>query len=206
MPPADPTRNRPGVEPEGPILYAEDGWSWAWILAAPLFCLAAGLFEVVTGAPVHWLMLTVCAVASAACHAVMIAATRVHGRIRLTPTAYYQGTEELELARVATVLPPAAGEAESWQSARTLGELREVPRRRGAVGLRLDSGAEVRAWGRRPERLREALAGAVAAVGGGTVGDASDAGGAGGAGTVGGDGTAGGDRRSGYDDEFTDPA
>lgn len=202
MPPVDPTQNRPGVEPEGPILYAEDGWSWAWILAAPLFCLAAGLFEVVTGAPVHWLMLTVCAVASAACHAVMIAATRVHGRVRLTPTAYYQGTEELELARVAEVLPPAAGETQSWQSARTLGELREVPRRRGAVGLRLDSGAEVRAWGRRPDRLRDALAGAVAAGG-----DAGPAGTAGGSGAVGDGGTVGGDRRSGYDDdEFPDPA
>ena len=26
------------------VLYAEDGWSWAWILAAPIFCAAAGLF------------------------------------------------------------------------------------------------------------------------------------------------------------------
>lgn len=163
MPASEPARIRPGTEPEGPVLYSEDGWSWAWILAAPLFCAGAALFEVLTGAPVHWLMLTVCAIATALCHGVMIAATRVHGRIRLTPTAYYQGTEELDLSRVEKVLPPADGDdEESWQAARTLGELREVPRRRGAVGLRLDTGAEVRAWARRPAALRAALAGAVA--------------------------------------------
>lgn len=171
MPASDPARVLPGVEPEGPVLYAEDGWSWAWILAAPLFCAGAALFELVTGAPVHWLMLAVCAVASALCHGVMIAATRVHGRVRLTPTAYYQGTEELDLSRVEAVLPaPEAGVEESWQTARTLGELREVPRRRGAVGLRLDTGAEVRAWCRRPAALRAALASAVAAAGAGGVG------------------------------------
>lgn len=164
MPAREPARVRPGTEPEGPVLYSEDGWSWAWILAAPLFCAGAALFELLTGAPVHWLMLTVCAIASALCHGVMIAATRVHGRVRLTPTAYYQGTEELDLAQIDTVLPPADGEdEESWQAARTLGELREVPRRRGAVGLRLDTGAEVRAWGRHPDALRLALADAVAA-------------------------------------------
>lgn len=165
VPASEPARIRPGSEPEGPVLYAEDGWSWAWILAAPLFCAGAALVELATGAPVHWLMLTVCAIASALCHGVMIAATRVHGRVRLTPTAYYQGTEELDLARVEAVLPATDGDDdESWQTARTLGELREVPRRRGAVGLRLDSGAEVRAWARRPAALRAALAGAVAAA------------------------------------------
>lgn len=162
---SEPGRNRPGAEPEGPLLYAEDGWSWAWILVAPLFCTAAGLFEWLTDAPVHWLMLTVCAIATALCHGVMIAATRVHGRVRLTPTAYYQGTEELDLIHVEQVFPPAGEGEASWQTARTLGELREIPRRRGAVGLRLDTGAEVRAWCRRPAALRAALVGAVGAAG-----------------------------------------
>ena len=166
MPASEPTAARPGIEPEGPILYAEDGWSWAWILAAPVFCAAAALFELVTGAPVHWLMLTVCAIASALCHGVMIAATRVHGRVRLTPDVYIQGTEELELDRVEQVLPlPAAGEPEaSWEAARTLGELRDIPRRRAAVGMRLDNGGEVRAWARDRAALHAALAGAVGAA------------------------------------------
>lgn len=157
--------------------YREDGWSWAWILAAPLFCLAAGLFEWVTEAPVHWLMLTVCAIASALCHAVMIGATRVHGRVRLTATTYTQGTEDLDVDRIAEVLPPppaptgrfggpARPEA-SWESARTLGELRDVPRRREAVGLRLDNGAEVRAWARDAAALRAALESVVAESGAG---------------------------------------
>ena len=159
----------PGDEPEGPVLYAEDGWSWAWIFAAPLFCAAAGLFELVTGAPVHWLMLTVCAVASALCHGVMIAATRVHGRVRLTPTTYTQGTEALSLDRVAEVLPlPESGSEASWESARTLGELRDVPRRRGAVGLRLGPGTEVRAWCRDPRALHAALTAVVGSPAAGT--------------------------------------
>jgi hypothetical protein len=158
--------------------YREDGWSWTWILAAPLFCLAAGVFEWATDAPVHWLMLTVCAVGSALCHAVMIGATRVHGRVRLTDTTYTQGTEDLELDRIAEVLPlpPAATgrfggpgrTPASWETARTLGELREMPRRREAVGLRLDSGAEVRAWARDAPALHAALTAAVADSGPGS--------------------------------------
>ena len=168
-----PARDLASVDP-ATVRFAEDGWSWTWIFAAPLFCLAAGVFEWLTDAPVHWLMLTVCAIASALCHSVMIAATRVHGRVRLTDTAYVQGTEELELDRIAEVrpLPPAPtgrfGGPErtpaSWESARTLGELRDVPRRRGAVGLLLDSGAEVRAWSRDPAALHAALTAAVAEV------------------------------------------
>ena len=166
MPASESTGPRPGYEPDGPILFAEDGWSWAWILAAPLFCAGAAVFELATGAPVHWLMLTVCAIASALCHGVMIAATRVHGRVRLTPTTYTQGTEELELSRVEEVLPLPGDEPEaSWQTARTLGELRDVPRRRGSVGLRLDTGAEVRAWTRDPVALHAALEEAVGAAG-----------------------------------------
>lgn len=164
MPASEPTG--PGTEPDGPVLYAEDGWSWAWILAGPLFCAAAALFELVTGAPVHWLMLVVCAIATALCHGVMIAATRVHGRVRLTPTTYTQGTEDLELDRVDAVLPLPDDHTEaSWESARTLGELRDVPRRRGSVGLRLDTGGEVRAWTRDPRALHAALVAAVGATG-----------------------------------------
>jgi hypothetical protein len=168
---------RPGPEPEGPVLFAEDGWSWAWIFAGPLFCAGAAVFELGMGAPVHWLMLTVCAIATAMCHGVMIAATRVHGRVRLTPTTYIQGTEELELDRVEQVLPlPGEGRPEaSWETARTLGELHEIPRRRRSVGLRLDTGAEVRAWTRHPVALHAALETAVRSASSGTAtGTAAD--------------------------------
>lgn len=151
----------PGADP--PTLYAEDGWSWAWIFATPLFCLAAGLFEFFTGAPVHWLMLTVCAVLSALSHGVMIGATRVHGRVRLTEHTYTQGTEELELEHVAEVLPLPAddGPEASWETARSLGELREIPRRRQSIGLLLDNGGEVRAWARDATALHAAFVTAV---------------------------------------------
>lgn len=134
------------------VVYTEDGWSWAWIFAAPLVCAAAGAFEWLTGAPIHWLMLSVCALATAACHAVMIAATRIHGRVRLTDSTYWQGTEELPLELVAGVLP------EPVEGSRLLGELREVPRRRGEVGLLLTSDTAVRAYARHPEALATAFA------------------------------------------------
>ncbi|MBB1036453.1 hypothetical protein G6025_00340, partial [Dietzia natronolimnaea] len=53
MPASEPDRPEPGTgpEPQGPILFAEDGWSWAWIFAAPLFCASAAVFELVAGAP-----------------------------------------------------------------------------------------------------------------------------------------------------------
>ena len=133
------------------VLYAEDGWSWAWILAAPIFCAAAGLFEVATGAPVHWLMLTICALATMATHGVMIAATRVHGRLRVTDESLWQGTEELPYTEVDGVLP------EPLDGTRLLGELRTVPRKRGEVGLRLVDGSLVRAFARDPEALKGAL-------------------------------------------------
>ena len=133
------------------VLYAEDGWSWAWILAAPIFCAAAGLFEIATGAPVHWLMLTICALATMATHGIMIAATRVHGRLRVTDESLWQGTEELPYTEVDGVLP------EPLDGTRLLGELRTVPRKRGEVGLRLVDGSLVRAFARDPEALEGAL-------------------------------------------------
>lgn len=189
MPASEP--RRPAAQTEGPVLFSEDGWSWAWIFAAPAFCVSAALFEVVTGAPVHWLMLTVCAIASALCHGVMIAATRVHGRVRLTPTTYTQGTEDLGLDRILEVLPlPDNDQPEaSWETARTLGELHDAPRRRGSVGLRLDSGGEVRAWTRDPVALHAALTDAVGAVSAAGTGDTGSTGSAGSPGEAGGTGS-----------------
>ncbi len=175
--PADPTAELPAEPPAGPstVHFAENGWSWAWILTAPLLCLAAGVFEWATGAPVHWIMLSVCAIACAMSHAVMIVATRVHGRVRLTDTSFTQGTEELELSEIAAVLPAAevptgrfggpGHTPQSWETARTLGELRDVPRRRTSVGLRLRSGAEVRVWARDAATLYTALHAAVGPAG-----------------------------------------
>ncbi|HJE90658.1 MAG TPA: hypothetical protein K8V11_06585 [Dietzia timorensis] len=133
------------------VFYAEDGWSWAWILAAPIFCAAAGLFEVATGAPVHWLMLFVCALGTMITHGIMIAATRVHGRLRVTDESLWQGTEELPYVEVDGVLP------EPIEGSRLLGELRTVPRKRGEVGIKLADGSLVRAFARDPEALSDAL-------------------------------------------------
>lgn len=158
------------VELEGPLLFREDGWSWAWIFAAPFFCVIAGLLSLLMGAPVHWVMLTVAAVGTMLCHGVMIAATRVHGRVQLSESAYLQGTERLDLDAVAGVFPPPPAEPPregrfggpqravmAWEEARTLGELQSMPRRRTAIGLELASGALVRIWAKDADALRAQL-------------------------------------------------
>lgn len=147
--PRERSRRRP--DPSEEVLYAEDGWSWAWVLAGPAFCLAAGIFESATGAPVHWLMLAVCAVAIALTHGVMIAATRIHGLVRITESTLWQGTEDLPLSLIEGVLP------EPIDGTRLLGELSGVPRRRFEVGIKLHGGSLVRAYARHPAEYVEVL-------------------------------------------------
>jgi len=48
-------------------------------------------------------------------------------------------------------------EMEPWETARALGELSGVPRRRHGIGLRLTTGGLVRAWAKDDRALREAL-------------------------------------------------
>lgn len=138
-------------DPSEDVYYAEDGWSWAWILDGPAFCLAAGVFEASTGAPVHWLMLGICALAIALTHGVLIAATRIHGLVRVTEGSYWQGTEELELEHIEGVLPAPI------EGTRLLGELSGLPRRRHPIGLKLRDGSMVRAYAKHPDALAEAL-------------------------------------------------
>ncbi|HEY5856414.1 MAG TPA: hypothetical protein VIW24_20865 [Aldersonia sp.] len=147
------------------VLYREPGGRWRALAYGPTLCLVVAVVEIVTGARVHWLVLPICAVLLAGATWVQIVAARRHVSVEVTTQALRNGTESLPLSDVAAVLEPPdehRRSVEPWETARTLGELADVPRRRTAVGLRLQDGSLVRAWARDDAALRQALATAVA--------------------------------------------
>jgi hypothetical protein len=97
---------------------------------------------------------------------VQVVAARRHASVELTPETLRNGTEELPLRQIVEVFGPrddTSREFAPWETARTLGELTEVPRRRNPVGLQLRRGRLVRAWAKDEMTLRLEL---VAALGG----------------------------------------
>lgn len=72
------------------------------------------------------------------------------------------GTETVDVAEITEIFPPAEyedGEYEpkKWETARVLGELSGVPRKRHGIGLRLVGGGLVQAWAKDDDGLRAAL-------------------------------------------------
>ncbi|MCL2535745.1 MAG: hypothetical protein FWE39_16430, partial [Nocardiaceae bacterium] len=117
------------------------------------------------GPVVHWFALTLFSVILAGIVYAQVAAARRHVSVSLTGATLRQGAEEVPVADIAAVLPPAdpyADEPQRWESARSLGELSGVPRRRKGIGLRLRNGSLVQAWARDDDGLRAALTEAVA--------------------------------------------
>ncbi|MGW0023372.1 hypothetical protein [Rhodococcus sp. NPDC003383] len=145
-------------------LFHEPGARWRAVASGPLFCLVGLLIEVATGPVVHWFALPVIAVVLAVFAYIMVVAGRRHVSVELTETVLRQGTEELPVADIEAVLPPAdpaSRDPARWENARTLGELSGVPRKRTAVGLRLRGGTFVRAWAKDDAELRRCLDGLV---------------------------------------------
>lgn len=146
----------------GDVLFYEPG-SRKWAVAfGPVFCLIALVIELLTGPVVHWFGLAFFAVVLAGLISVQVTAARRHASVLLTSASLRQGTEVVPLDEIAEVYPEADDEAyedelEPWESARALGELSGVPRRRRGIGLRLTSGGLVRAWAKDDVALREAL-------------------------------------------------
>lgn len=151
------------------VLFDEPGARWRTVAYGPVFCVVALVIELLTGPVVHWFALTLFAAILAGIVYAQVAAARRHVSVSLTDTTLRQGAEELPVAEIAAVLPeadPYADEPQPWESARSLGELSGVPRRRKAIGLRLRDGSLVQAWARDDEGLREQLSRAVASVDG----------------------------------------
>ncbi|WP_107982657.1 hypothetical protein [Rhodococcus sp. OK519] len=146
-------------------LFHEEGARWRAVAYGPVFCVIALVIELVTGPVVHWFALTLFAAILAGIVSVQVAAARRHVSVLLTDSSLRQGAEEISLDEIDEVLPvsdPYADDPQPWESARTLGELSGVPRRRTAIGLSLWDGSLAQAWARDDEGLRAALIAALA--------------------------------------------
>jgi len=150
---------------EGEVLFAEQGGSW-WIVAiGPVMVGAVLAMEISGPGQVHWPVLSIFAVILVSFSLVQVHAARRHVSVCLTETTLRQGTRTLPLTEIKKIFPPNEGvEAQKWESARALGELHGVPRRRKGIGLTLADGTLAQAWARDVETLRRELTEAVQAV------------------------------------------
>ncbi|NEW31745.1 hypothetical protein GV791_04105 [Nocardia cyriacigeorgica] len=148
----------------GTVLFAEPGGRWRAVAYGPALCLLILVLELATGSTPHWFALVFCAVLIAAFVALQVVAARRHVSVELTPHALRNGTETLPLTAIDAVLGEAdeqSWDEEPWESARALGELSGVPRRRTGIGLRRTDGEVVQAWARDHRGLRAALTAAL---------------------------------------------
>ncbi|MER7452149.1 hypothetical protein ABTW96_17880 [Nocardia beijingensis] len=146
------------------VLFTEPGARWRAVAYGPILCLAILALELVTGGAVHWFALLFCAALIAGFVALQVVAGKRHVSVELTTETLRSGTESLPLSSIAEVLPERDEDSwddEEWESARALGELTGVPRRRTGIGLRLADGSLVQAWARDHKGLRTALTEAV---------------------------------------------
>ncbi|MDJ0392094.1 hypothetical protein QMK17_01950 [Rhodococcus sp. G-MC3] len=153
---------------EDEVLFHEPGARWFALTWGPIFCAIALVIELFTGPVIHWFALSLFAVLLVGFTYVQISAARRHVSVELTGHQLRQGTESVDLSEIAAVLPAAAYsdgdfEPKQWETARVLGELSGVPRRRHGIGLRLVGGTLVQAWAKDDDELRDALEKAVTA-------------------------------------------
>ncbi len=144
-----------------PVLFSEPGARWRSVAYGPLLCLIVLILEIILGhGPVHWFGLAFCAALLAGFVTLQVVAGKRHVSISLTESALREGAETLPLKYVARVFPEHDEESwddDPWQSARALGELTGVPRRRTGIGLKLRDGAMVQAWAKNHRELRAQL-------------------------------------------------
>lgn len=147
------------------VRFAEPGARWRSIAYGPLLCLVILILElIVRRGGVHWFGLGFCALLLAGFVALQVVAGRRHVSVELTDTSLREGAETISLDSIATIFPEhdeESWEDEDWQSARALGELTGVPRRRKGIGLKLRDGGLVQAWAKDHLRLREELTAAL---------------------------------------------
>lgn len=144
-------------------LFYEPGASWWWVLAGPLSAVSMILIEMWSGAGIKLAVPAIFLVMVSAFIALQVKAARIHVSVELTEDALRQGTETILVREIVRVYPEAENHEASgkelarWQSARALGELVGVPRRRTGIGLKLTEGRMAQAWARRHRQLRAAL-------------------------------------------------
>ena len=156
---------------ETAVLFSEPGARWRMLAFGPVFCLIALIIELLTGPVVHWFALSLFAVLLSGFVYVQVVAARRHASVELTTSSLRQGTEDLPITEILKIMPPADPESyeqQPWETARSLGELSAVPRRRKGIGLRLRGGALVQAWAKDDVALRAQLESLLAKSAGGS--------------------------------------
>lgn len=160
------------INAPGSVLFSEPGARWRAIAYGPALCTIILVIEVIRGGAIHWFGLAFCALLLAGFVWLQVVAGLRHISVELTPESLREGTEVTSLRDIAEVLPEEDEESwdyEDWQSARALGELSGVPRRRRGFGLKLKDGRLVQAWARDHLTLRAELTAALERLNGGTV-------------------------------------
>jgi hypothetical protein len=150
------------VKSDAAVLYAEPGSRWRALLFGPAFSGIGYAVDRSLGAGLSVFAWVFVALLISSVVALQVVAGRRHASVELTREALRQGTESVGLDEIAEVFPPVdpdrpRSEVEAWESARALGELRGVPRRRTGIGLRLSNGGLVQAWAINDKALRTAL-------------------------------------------------
>ena len=145
------------VDP-GETLMHEPGGSW-WVVAiGPCLVLTILILEIVGGGPIHWVAMLLFGSILVGFSWMQKVAAQMHVSMRLTERTLQQGRETIEIADIVKIFPENnTGEAQDWESARALGELHAVPRRRKGIGVRLANGRLAQAWAQDVNRLRTEL-------------------------------------------------
>ena len=145
------------------VLFYEQGASWRWLLLGPIAAVAMLFIQHGAGIGFQPIVPLFFLVLLSGVLFVQVKAARIHTSVELTADSLREGTEVLPLSEIVLVYPetpiaPKSGkELHAWQEARTLGELKGVPKGRTAIGLKLSNGRTARAWARDDDDLREAL-------------------------------------------------
>lgn len=145
-----------------PVLFAEQGASWWWLLGGPVAFTAMSLIQHNAGVGSALVPLGFLVVLTAV-FTVQVKAARIHTSVELTPVALREGTDTILISEIVKVFqeepkkPKSSEPQEPWQTARTLGELSGIPKGRTAIGLKLTKGRTAQAWARDHERLKSEL-------------------------------------------------
>jgi hypothetical protein len=140
------------------ILFQEPGASWWWLLVGPGSAATMVFIQMSSGLGFQPIVPGIFFLLVTGFLTIQVKAARIHTSVELTSTYLRQGAETLLIREILKVYPPASGpEAPKWQSARALGELTGVPRRRTGIGLKLSNDRSAQAWARKHQQLRTAL-------------------------------------------------
>ncbi len=145
------------------LLFYEQGGSSLWLLAGPIAGVTMLALQRTAGHGLQPMVPLLFTVVITGFLALQLKAARVHTSVELTRDILREGTEVTPVSQIVGVFPEpefsvkSGEDLEKWQTARVLGELEGVPKRRTAVGIALSGDRVAQAWARDDSGLRAAL-------------------------------------------------